>query len=143
MKYLSPEVPLCFYKSIIRPCMECCCQAWVGAPSYYLELLDKLKKRIYRTVGPLLAASLEPLAPRRLNVASFSIGISLVDVDLNCLNWFHFLILDGGLLHIMINCMVFLSLFLDYAYFSSFFPRTARLCQTQLDSTYRMLSFDL
>ena len=31
------------------------------APNCYLELLDKLKN-IYRTVGPSLAASLEPLA---------------------------------------------------------------------------------
>ena len=42
------------------------------APSCYLELLDKLQKRICRTVGPSLAASLEPLAHRR-NVASLSL----------------------------------------------------------------------
>ena len=36
-----------------------------------LGLLDKLKKRICRTVGPSLAASVEPLAYRR-NVASLS-----------------------------------------------------------------------
>ena len=45
---------------------------WAGAPSCYLELLDKLQKRICRTVGPSLAASLEPLAYRR-NVASLSL----------------------------------------------------------------------
>ena len=43
-----------------------------GASSCYLELLDKLQKRIYRTVGPSLAASLKPLARRR-NVASLSL----------------------------------------------------------------------
>ena len=37
-----------------------------------MELLDKLQKRICRTVGPSLAASLEPLAHRR-NVASLSL----------------------------------------------------------------------
>ena len=37
-----------------------------------MELLDKLQKQIYRTVGPSLAASLEPLAHRR-NVASLSL----------------------------------------------------------------------
>ena len=37
-----------------------------------MELLGKLQKRIYRTVGPLLAASLEPLTHRR-NVASLSV----------------------------------------------------------------------
>ena len=43
-----------------------------GAPCCYLELLDKLQKRICRTVGPSLAVSLEPLAYRR-NVASLSL----------------------------------------------------------------------
>ena len=42
------------------------------APSCYLELLDKLQKRICRTVGTSLAASLEPLAHRR-NVARLSL----------------------------------------------------------------------
>ena len=48
--------------------MEYCCHILVGAPSCYLELLDKLQKRICRTVGPSLAGFLEPLAHRR-NVA--------------------------------------------------------------------------
>ena len=43
MKFLSPEVTLYLYKSTIRPCMEYCCHVWAGAPSCYLELLDKLK----------------------------------------------------------------------------------------------------
>ena len=42
--------------------MEYCCHLWAGAPSCYLELLDKLQKRVCRTVGLSLAASLEPLA---------------------------------------------------------------------------------
>ena len=69
MKFLSSEVALYLYKSTIRPCMEYCCHVWAGAPSCSLELLDKLQKRICRTVGPSLAASLEPL-PHRRNVAS-------------------------------------------------------------------------
>ena len=44
MKLLSPEVALYLYKSTIRPCMEYCCHVWAGAPSCYLELLDKLQK---------------------------------------------------------------------------------------------------
>ena len=73
MKFLSPEkVALYLYKSTIRPCMECCCHVWAGASSCYLDLLDKLQKRICRIVGPSLAASLEPLAHRR-NVASLSL----------------------------------------------------------------------
>ena len=42
MKFLSPEVALYLYKSAICPCMEYCCHVWVGAPNFYLELLDKL-----------------------------------------------------------------------------------------------------
>ena len=62
MKFLSPEVALYLYKSTIRPCMKYCCHVWAGAPSCYLELLDKLQKQICWTVGPSLAASLETLA---------------------------------------------------------------------------------
>ena len=43
MTFLSPEVALYRYKSTICPCMEYCCHVWVGAPSCYLELLDKLQ----------------------------------------------------------------------------------------------------
>ena len=46
MKFLSTEVPLYLYKSSIRPCIEYCCHVWAGAPSCYLELLDKLQKRL-------------------------------------------------------------------------------------------------
>ena len=63
-KFLSSVVALYLYKSIIvrawgilLPCLGC-----------KLELLDKLQKRICRTVGPSLAPSLEPLVYRR-NVA--------------------------------------------------------------------------
>ena len=52
--------------------MEYCCHIWAGTPSCYLDLLDKLQKRICKIVGPSLAASLEPLAHRR-NVASLSL----------------------------------------------------------------------
>ena len=62
MKFLSPEVASYLYVSNICPFMEYCCHTWAGGPSYYLELLDKLQKRICRTVGPSLAVSLEPLA---------------------------------------------------------------------------------
>ena len=37
MKFLSPEVALYLYKSIIRSCMEYSCHVWAGAPSCYLE----------------------------------------------------------------------------------------------------------
>ena len=94
--------------------MKYCCHVWAGAPSCYLELLDKLQKQICRTVGPSLAAFLEPLAHRR-NVASLSLfyGISLADVLQNWPNWFHFLFLERGLLVILIGCMIFPSPFLN------------------------------
>ena len=72
MKFLFPEVALYLYKFTIRPCMEYCCHVWAGAPNCYLDLLDKLQKRICRIVGASLAASLEPLGHRR-NVASLSL----------------------------------------------------------------------
>ena len=62
MKFLFPEVALYLYKSTICPCVEYYCHVWAGAPTCYLELLDKLQKHICRTVGPSLAASLETLA---------------------------------------------------------------------------------
>ena len=31
-KFLSPEDALHLHKSTIRPCMECCCHVWAGAP---------------------------------------------------------------------------------------------------------------
>ena len=71
MKFLSPEVALYLYKSTIEPHMEFCCHIWAGTPICYLELLDRLQKPICRTVGPSLAASLEPLAHRQ-NVASLT-----------------------------------------------------------------------
>ena len=62
MKFLCPEVALYLYKSTIRLYMEYCCHFLTGAPNCYLELLDKLEKRICRTAGPYLVVSLKPLA---------------------------------------------------------------------------------
>ena len=71
--------------------------------SCYLELLDKLLKRVCRTVGPSLAASLEPLAHRR-NVASLSIFYgSYFGRCSSELAWFHFLNLKLGLLVILLD----------------------------------------
>ena len=70
MKFLSLEVALQLYKSIIRPCMEYFCHTWAGAPNCYLELLDKLQKRICRTIEPSLFVSLEPLIDRHFGKCS-------------------------------------------------------------------------
>ena len=61
LKFLSLEAALYLYKFTIRPCTECCCNVWNGAPCWYLELLYKPQKMTRRTVGPSLAAYLEPL----------------------------------------------------------------------------------
>ena len=71
MKFRSSEVALYLYKSTIRPCMEYCYHVWARAPSCYLEFLDNLQKRICRTVGPSLAASIESLAHCRNVTKSF------------------------------------------------------------------------
>ena len=72
--------------------LEYCCHVWAGAPICFLGFLNKAQKRIWRTVGLSPAASLEPLAHRRNKIAQgISIGIILVDVHLNWVNWFLFL----------------------------------------------------
>ena len=116
VKLLSPDAALYLYKSTIHPCMEYCCHVWVGAASCYLELLDKLQKRICGTVGPSLAACLEPLAHCQ-NVTSLSLFYRYYfgRCSSDWLNLFHFLFLEGGLPAIVIDCMIFLSPFLDVA----------------------------
>ena len=65
MKFISPEVVLYLYKYTIRPWTEYCCHPWACVPICYLALLAKSQKRIYRTNGLSLAASLESLAHRQ------------------------------------------------------------------------------
>ena len=72
MKFISPEVTIYLYKCTIRPCIEYCCHVWADDPSCYLELLDKLRRQIWKTVGPSLTASHEPLADCQ-NEASLSL----------------------------------------------------------------------
>ena len=72
MKFLSPEVAWYLYKSAISSCMEYSCHVWAGAPSCYLELLDKLQKQLCRIAVPSLATFPEPLAHHQ-NVASLSL----------------------------------------------------------------------
>ena len=83
LKFLSSEVALYLYKSVMRPCMECCCHVWAGSPSSYFEFLEKLQKPICRTVGPSLANSLEPLAHRQ-NVACLSLFYKYYFVICSC-----------------------------------------------------------
>ena len=119
--------------SINLPCIEChamkyCCCAWANAPSCYLELLDKLQKWICRTVGPSLAAFLEPLANRR-TVASLSLFyryyfgrcsperaqlVPLPFSGVRSTRWLH-------------DFSVTIPKRYSDVYVNSFFPRTARL----------------
>ena len=75
MKFFSPEVALYLHKSTIQPCMKYCCHAWAGAPSCYLELLDKQQKWICRTVGSFTCCISPPLTHCQ-NVASLSLFCS-------------------------------------------------------------------
>ena len=72
VKFLSSEVSIYLYKCTTRFCLEYCCQDRVHAPSFYLDILDKLKKKISRTVDSSRAVPLEPLSHRR-NVANLSL----------------------------------------------------------------------
>ena len=72
MKFLSREVALYLYKSTIQPCIE-----YTVLMSGLVLLVDTWNcsisyKRICRTTGSLLAASLEPLALYR-NIVSLSL----------------------------------------------------------------------
>ena len=48
-----------------------------------------------------------------MSVRLYAIGITLVDVLQNWFSWFHFLFFEVGPLVILIDCMIFLSPFLD------------------------------
>ena len=125
--------------------MEYCCHFWTGAPKCYLELLDKLQKRICRTVGPLFAASLMPLAHRG-NAASISLFFryyfdkcsSELDqlVPLPC-SWGRSTRYSDRL-H---DFSVIIPRCYKYVYVNSFFPRTARLWNS-LPIEYFPLAYD-
>ena len=72
IQFVSPEVAVYLYKSTIQPYMEYCCHVCEVAPSCYFDMLNKLQKRIFGTVGHKLAACSEPLTHRQ-NVARLSL----------------------------------------------------------------------
>ena len=65
MNFLSCEAVCYLYKPTIRPYIEHSFHVWAGAPKCYLDMLDKLQKRVRRAVDALFAGSLDPLAHRR------------------------------------------------------------------------------
>ena len=86
-----------------------------------------------RTVGPSLATYLELLTHRQ-NVASLSLFyryyLSRYSSELNWFYRFCFLLLEGGLVTILIDCMIFsvtISRCNKTVYVNSFFSYTARL----------------
>ena len=125
--------------------MEYCCHVLAGALNCYLELLDKLQKRIWKAAGPSLAACLVPLAHRR-NVAALSLFYrhyfgryssdlaQLVQLpysrgSFTCYSdGFHFSVTIP-------RCD-------KDAYVNSFFPRTSRLWNSQSIECFR-LTYDL
>ena len=60
MKFLFSDVVLYLSKSNIQSCIEYCCNDWAGDSNVYLNILDRLEKRVTRAVGPTLTL-LNPL----------------------------------------------------------------------------------
>ena len=123
-KFLSPEVALYFYKSTICPFMKYYCHVCVGAPNCYTEFLDKLQNCQNGT-----SSSHSYYSGRCSN---------------ECFNWFHFLVLKAGLLVIMIDYMIFLSLprCCKDVCVNRFFPCTARFWNS-LPIEHFLLTYDL
>ena len=122
MKFVFPGVALYLYKSTIKLYMVYCFHILTGAPSCYMQLVDKLQNLellVFHFVIEMQSAEV-----------FYTVNTS-VDVHLNWLNWFYFLILEESLLVILIDCILIgFSVTIptcyrdDYA--KSFFPYTAR-----------------
>ena len=109
MKFLFPEVALYLYNFTIWPCMEYCFHIWAGAPRIVRWATKMDMQDCWSFTGCLSWTLAHPQ-----NVASLSLFYRyLLDVHLNWLNWFHILIPKGGLLFILIDCIISLSPFLD------------------------------
>ena len=77
MTCLSSEAPFFLGRYTMWLTMDVCIpNFWAGSPKCYLDTLDKLQKRICRTVCPTFSLSI-------MESNSFSVGITLVDFHLN------------------------------------------------------------
>ena len=107
---------------------------------------DRRQKRVCGTVGDSLASFLGiRWLIVEMKLAYFYIGINLVDIHLNWLNLFHFLILVAVSLVILIGCNDFsvsISRCVKNVYVNRSFPRTARLWN-YLSAEYFHLAYDL
>ena len=128
VKFLSPEIDLYLCKSALCPCMKYCCHIWAGAPSF----CQISYKNGYSGLSVLHLLSLwNPWLIVKMQLPEgFSVFATLVDFHLNWLNLFYFFFLEGGLLVILIDCIIFLSPFLDATRMSM---STVSFC-AQLDS---------
>ena len=126
-KFLSPEVALYHtaLHGILFSCLGLCSQLLLGFVRSDKNLLPVLN-------------------PSKCSQLKSSIGVNLVYAHLNWLNWFQSFILEGSLLVILIDCMIFLSSLLGVTRMSvsSFFPRTARHWNS-LPIEYFSLTYDL
>ena len=141
--FLSPKVALCLCKSRMRPIIEYYCP--VGQ-CYYLILESQIHSR--NGYLRLLLLHWLPLFKTQLIMKKqaaqfFSIGITLVDVYLSCLIWFHSLILLEGSFVIKIDGIVLLSPLLDFMRMSMSTVFFLAQLQTLEFSAFGMPSSDL
>ena len=86
--------------NLLYDLIEYCCHVWVGAPNCQIGIQD------HWCVISCFSWTLCWLS--KLS-HYFLIYITLVDAHRNWLTWFHFVILAGGYLVVLIGCIIFLS----------------------------------
>ena len=94
--------------------MECCCYVLASVANCYLNMLHKLQKRVHRIIPRTFVVSLEPIVHCR-NMASLSFFYEYYfgRCPSKLVIWFHFRILVGVSLVILIGFKIFLSPFLN------------------------------
>ena len=90
---------VCTYlpKATIHPCMEYCCHIWAGAPTCYLDMKNKLQKRVLKIFQYTCYFSWFLGSSSKCDEFN-SIDLTFEDVHLKWLDWFLFIVLVGGLL---------------------------------------------
>ena len=114
MKFISPESALYLYNLpyaqvwnfVITSGLVPLVATWNCQTCYKSEYAGLLVLYLLLLLSPWLIVEI-------WSASLFSIGITLVDVLQNWLNWFRFPYLEEGLLIILIDCMIFLLSFLD------------------------------
>ena len=118
MKFLSPEVALYRWNVVMfgLVLLFSTWNCWISYKNGYAGLL------VFH-----LLPFLNPCLIVKVPAYVLYMAITLVNVHLNWLNWFHLLILQRGLFIILVDSMFFLLPFLNVTkmWISSFFPHTA------------------